>query len=151
MRRKDREKDSAFAYALFKDCEYATLATMNEDFTPYCIPVSPVVIDGSIFFHCAKEGQKLDNIRRNSDVCISCVSSVKPVPEKFTTEYCSAVAFGKCEEINDRDEKIDVLKVICEKYAYSNMGGFEKEIAESLGKTCVCKIKITSITGKENR
>ncbi|MDF2839216.1 MAG: putative nitroimidazole resistance protein, partial [Evtepia sp.] len=56
MRRKDREKDSQFALEVLKNCEYATLATVNPDGTPYCIPISPAMMDGALYFHCALEG-----------------------------------------------------------------------------------------------
>ena len=152
MIRKDREKDTAFALEVIRDCEYATLATVNTDGTPYCIPISPVLIDSAIYFHCAQEGQKLDNIRQNNTVCVTCVRRVKLIPEKFTAKYESAVVFGKCEIVSDANgrEKIMALRVICEKYAKSNMNNFEAKTAGSLSKTCVCKITIEQITGKAN-
>ncbi len=148
MRRKDREKDAGFALEVVRDCEYATLATVNEDGTPYCIPISPVLIDGYIYFHCALEGKKLDNINQNSNVCISCVRNTKLVPEKFTTEFESAVVTGKCEIVVDDAEKITALRVICQKYAQTNMSEFDNAIARSLGRTAICKIRIEQITGK---
>ena len=36
MRRKDREKDAVFALEVMRDCEYATLATVNPDKTCVC-------------------------------------------------------------------------------------------------------------------
>ncbi len=148
MRRKDREMDNIFALEVLRDCEYATLATVNEDNTPYCIPISLVLIDNCIYFHCASEGKKLDNIKLNQNVCISCVRHTKLIPEKFTTEFESSVAIGKCEIVNDDTEKILALKLICEKYASSNMAEFDNAIKRSLSKTTVCKIIIECITGK---
>ena len=148
MRRKDREKDAEFALEVLTDCEYATLATVNADGTPYCIPISPVVIGDAVYIHSAMEGKKLDNIAINQTVCISCVRHTKLIPEKFTTEFESAVATGKCEIIKDNAEKISALRVICEKYAQTNMGEFDNAINRSLDRTAVCKIHIEQITGK---
>ena len=150
MRRKDRERNSVFAFEVFKDCEYATLATINTDGTPHCIPISPVVIDNAIYFHCASEGQKSDNIRENNNICISGVSYTNLVPEKFTTEYKSAVAVGKCEIISDEAEKLVALQAICEKYAKNNINNFDEQIKKSLNNTCICRIDIDKITGKAN-
>jgi len=150
MRRKDREKDSAFALEVMRDCEYATFATINPDGTPYCIPVSPAVVDNAIYFHCASEGQKLDNIRKSNNVCISGVRHIKLLPERFTTEYESAVVFGKCEIVFDEAEKIEALRAIGEKYAKSNMGNFGSHIEKYLNSTYICKIIIGQITGKAN-
>jgi len=150
MRRADREKSSLFAMEVLRDCEYAALATVNADGTPYCIPVSPVLIEDKIYFHCALEGKKLDNIRQNNAVCISGVRYTKLLPENFTTEYESAVASGICEIIEDETEKIAVLRAICEKYAKAGMNKFNAQAEKSLSVTCVCKIRIAEITGKAN-
>jgi len=150
MRRKDREKDKAFALEILRECEYATLATINADGTPYCIPISPVLIENTVYFHCAPEGQKLENISKNNAVCISCAGHTKRIPEDFTTEYESTVATGICHIVSDEEEKIMALNKLCEKYAKSNMENFDVSIKKSLHKTCVCKIEITNITGKSN-
>ena len=150
MKRKDREKDSAFALEVMRGCEYAAFATVNKDGTPYCVPVSPVVIQNAVYFHCAFEGQKTDNIKNNNNVCISGVRYTKLTPEKFTTEYESAVATGKCHIISDEAEKIIALRAICEKYAKSNMDAFDAQIDKYLHNTCICRIDIETITGKAN-
>jgi len=150
MRRKDRERDASFAMEVLRDCEYATLATINTDGTPYCIPISIVSEDNTVYFHCATEGQKLLNISKNNSVCISCVRHTKTVPEKFTLEYESAVMTGTCSIVTDDDEKIRVLKKVGEKYAKSEMDHVGAKIAKSLHNTCVCKVNIIQITGKAN-
>jgi len=150
MRRKDREKDASFAFEVLRDCEYATLATINPDGTPYCIPISPVLVDNVIYFHCATEGQKLVNINDNNRICMSCVRHTKPIAETFTAEYESAVVFGKCIIVSNDDEKIMALRKLCEKYAESNMDNFDNSIAKWFHMTCVCKIDIEQITGKSN-
>jgi len=148
MRRKDRERDATFALEVLRDCEYATLATINTDGTPYCIPISPVLVEDVIYFHCATEGQKLINISKNNSVCISCVRHTRLVPEKFSLEYESSVVTGTCSIVLDVEEKIMALKKVCEKYAKSATEHVEEKIAKSLHNTCVCKIDIIEITGK---
>lgn len=148
MRRKDKEKDSTFALEVLRDCEYATLATINTDGTPYCIPISPVLVNNSIYFHCAMEGKKLNNIEQDENICLSCVRHTRLIPEKFTTEFESAVIVGKCRFIKDNEEKIMALRALCEKYASTNMGEFDNTIACSLAKTAICRIDIEQITGK---
>ena len=150
MRRTDREKDATFALEVLRHCEYATLATINVDGTPYCIPISPVLIGHAIYFHCATEGQKLTNISQNNAVCVSGVRYTKLVPERFTTEYESAVATGSCSLVLSDEEKKMALRAICEKYAKSNMEHMEEKIAESLHRTCVCRIDIVQISGKKS-
>ncbi len=148
MRRKDRERDAAFGLKLFEECEYATLATVSEDGTPYCIPIS-VVLDGEyIYMHGAKEGHKVQNFLHNENVCLNCVGKTKLLPDKFSTEYESAVVFGKIEIVEDEQEKIRALMKICEKYAPSNIENAQKMVSASLNNVGIYKIKISKITAK---
>lgn len=150
MRKKERERDAVFATGVFNSCSYATIATVNLDGTPYCIPVSPILIGNDIYFHCAAEGKKLDNILKNPNVCISCVGKVEIPEEMFTVKYESAVAFGKCEIIKDTEERINALREICKKYTPNNLNGFDTALNKWIEATCVCKVTVKEITGKEN-
>ncbi|KMT22522.1 pyridoxamine 5'-phosphate oxidase family protein [Clostridium cylindrosporum] len=149
VRRKDREIDEKVAYDLLVNTEYAILGTINvEDGTPYCIPISPVVEEDYIYFHCAPVGQKVDNIKNNPNVCVTCVGDTNLVPEQFTTEYESTVVKGVAGEVTEDEEKIFALRKICEKFAPSNMDNFQKAVNASLKRTNIYKIKIQSISGK---
>lgn len=149
MRRKDREKDEAFALELLKNCEYATLATADiETSGAYCVTISQVLEGKTLYFHCAPEGKKIDNIEKNPNVCISCVGKTNLVPDKFSTEFESAVAFGTCTKVESDEEKIHALRLVCEKYALSNMENFEKAAVGSLGRTSVYKVELAQVTGK---
>jgi protein CrcB len=137
MRRKDREMDKDFAYSVIDKAVFGTLATVNKDGTPYCIPVSIARKDDKIYFHSAKSGTKIDNIKRNPTVCMSFVGNVH-VPEelndgskqdntdstkvfdtRFTTEFESAVVFGTISIVEDKNEKVMGLRLISEKYVVS--------------------------------
>ena len=45
MRRKDREMDRDFALQVLDKCEYAVLATVNPDGTPYCLSLIHIFVD----------------------------------------------------------------------------------------------------------
>jgi nitroimidazol reductase NimA-like FMN-containing flavoprotein (pyridoxamine 5'-phosphate oxidase superfamily) len=149
MRRKDRERDGAFALGVIERCEYASIATVCPDGTPYCVVVSPVVCGGAIYFHCAPEGKKLDNIRRNPGVCIAAVTGSRIIPEKFGAEFESAVADGVCEIVEDRAEKIAALTALCAKYAPEHLERAVAIIEKSIDGTCICRITPKTLTGKD--
>lgn len=127
MRRKDRERNEQFALEVVRKAEYGTLATVNADNTPYCVPISAVLLNNYIYFHCAGEGKKLDNIVHNNKVCLTFVGNTKRIPEKFTTEYASAVVRASCFVVVNDEEKLAALKAITQKYAASSMGCFDDE------------------------
>jgi nitroimidazol reductase NimA-like FMN-containing flavoprotein (pyridoxamine 5'-phosphate oxidase superfamily) len=151
MRRKDREKPRDFAEAVIDKCRFAVMATVNPDGTPYCVSLS-MVRDGEwLYFHCAREGRKIDNLKSQNHVCVSCVGDTNLPEDHFTVEYESATIFGTAEEVTDRDERIRALRLICERYTPANMAAFDEEIARALDFTGVWKIHIDEISGKQRK
>jgi len=150
MRRKERERAAEFALQVFANAEFATLSTVSADGQPYGVPLSQIVMNGAIYFHCALEGLKLDNITANPKVSISAVSRTKLRPEKYTTEYDSAIAFGTCSLVADVAEKREAMLEICRKFAPENMERAAMMIERSMNEVGVGKVTIESITGKSN-
>lgn len=148
MRRKDRERDEKFALSVADSCKYAVVSMVDTAGKPYCVPLSIARDNNLIYFHCALDGFKTDCLRNNNFVCISCVGHTKNVPEEFTTEFESAIIRGNAFEVTDSEEKIHALRLICERYAKSNMTGFDSAIEKSLSRTGIWKIEITEVTGK---
>ena len=151
MRRKDREMDQAFALGVLDRCDYMTLAMRDGQGDPYCIPVSAVRDGDVLYFHCAPEGEKVDCLRACPQVCLSAVGETRLMPEEFSTEYESAVVRGTAEEVTEEREKIHALRLICLRYAQSNMAGFDAAIARSLSRTGIWKITMEQVTGKRKK
>ena len=63
MRRKDRERDAAFAWEVFDKAPYAVLS-MRDGEGGCGVPLSPARIGERVYFHCALEGKKLDCLAR---------------------------------------------------------------------------------------
>ena len=151
MRRKDREMDENFAMGVVDRCEYAVLSMIDEEGQPYCVPVSIVREDRTVFFHCAKAGKKTDAMLRNPEVCIACVGDTCRALHEFTTEYESAVIRGRAEEVMEEEEKIHALRLLCERHVPTNMENFDREMRRSLAVTAVWKVSMDSITGKRKK
>ena len=151
MRRNDRERDQAFAYEVIDHCAYGVAALAGKDGTPYCIPLSLVRMEDTLYFHCALEGTKLDLLRQNPKVCISFVASNQAAQDKFTTYFQSANVVGSASEVTGEAEKILALRALCEKLTPSNMVGdnFDRAIAKSLSRTGVWRVRMEEVTGKE--
>lgn len=149
MRRKDKERDAAFAFDVLNTCDFATISMVTKGCEPYAVPISPALLNGAIYFHCAMEGTKTDVLRANPKVCVSAARDVVPFAPRFTTEYASAIAFGFAIEVTGEAEKIAALRAICERYAPSNMADFDGAIERSLKRTAIWRIDIESITGKQ--
>ena len=80
-------------------------------------------------------------------VWLSAVSKCTPVSEEeklnYTEHYRSAMASGKADFVTDKEEKIEALKLICERFLPKYMNFFDKAIDRSLGRTTVVRITLT--------
>ncbi len=148
MRRKDREKDAEWALAVFDKAPYITVGMVTPDGFPYSVPLSLARQDESTFyFHCATEGKKSDCIKNNPNVFLSAVTKCAPKFEEetqnFTKIYNSATAIGIAEFVEDKAEKIEALRLICERFLPRHMNKFDAAIARSLDRTVVVRITLT--------
>ena len=150
MRRKDRELGAEESLEILKKCNYGVLSTTNSDGYPYGVPLSYVFFDGAIYFHCAQEGQKLEDIRRDDKVSFCAVSEAVPLPEKFSIKYESVIVFGRATEVFGED-KNRLLMEILKKYSPGYLEAGQKYVNSDGMKTSVVKITVEQVAGKARR
>lgn len=151
MRRKELETTKEFALALFDQCVYATLATVRPNNTPYCIPIS-IVRDGAyIYFHCAKAGEKVENLGHCASVCLSCVGNTHVPEGQFSVGFESAVLFGTATEVLETEEKRHALRILSQRHTPANMPAFDAYVEKFIAVTGVWKVKIEEISGKAKK
>lgn len=148
MRKVQRQRDAAWALQVFDKAPYVTVSMTRPDGTPYGLPLSLVRCGTNRFyFHCAAEGEKLDCLRANPIVSLSAVSKCTPKFEEekhnFTEYFHSAVAVGRAEIVEDDSEKIEALRLLCERFLPNYMSHFDEAIARSLTRTTVVRITLT--------
>ena len=151
MRRKERQITEEEAWAVVDKCEYAFLAMTAEDGTPYGLPVTIVREGRNIYFHSALEGRKVECLRRQPRVCLTCVGDTAIQQDRFTTLYESAVAFGTAAEVTENAEKVEVLRLLCLRHTPDNMADFDRAVNASLARTGIWKIAVEELTGKAKR
>lgn len=149
MRRSDRQLSEAETYEILSRGEYGVLATAGADGVPYGVPINYALKDGAIFMHCAAaDGLKLDNLRHESRASFTVVINTSVMPEKFSTLYESAIAFGTVEIVTDNEKKRDGAMALLEKYSADFHEKGMKYIENAIEKFYVLKFTIDSVTGK---
>jgi hypothetical protein len=150
IRRTDRAITESEAKRILEKGEFGVLSTASPDGQPYGVPINYGYDGKVIYFHCAKEGHKLENLTANNRVSFCVVGRTEVLPEKFATNYESAIVFGKAFELAD-DEKHTGLLEIVKKYSSGFIPEGLKYIESAAHKTRVYKIVIESITGKSRK
>jgi len=116
-------------------------------------PLNFAYAAGKIYFHTAQEGEKIEDIRRDSRVCFETdlpIAFVRGSESPCRAEYLyrSVIIRGRAHIIEDRDEKILALTCLMEKYQPE--GGYGDFPEEKLKITGVVRIDIEEMTGKED-
>lgn len=149
MRRKDRQLGKEEAMELLQQGVYGVLSMVGENGYGYGVPLNYAYRDNAIYFHCAKEGFKLDNMNRNEKVSFCVVTEATVLAKTFTTKYASCIAFGRAKEVTG-DEKAMGLFALIEKYSPEFLEEGKAYIGRALDVTHVFKMEIEEMTGKAN-
>lgn len=150
MRRSDRQISEEEALNLLKLAQYGVLSTVGEHGYAYGVPLNYVYSDGGIYFHCAKEGEKLNNINHNNRVSFCVIGNTEPIPDKFSYKYISTIVFGKCTEVEGNEKEAALLEMV-NKYSGEFMQKGMEYIKSGINATKVMKINIEHVTGKARR
>jgi len=151
MRRKDRETERAEAEEILAGGAYGVLSINGAD-GPYGVPICHALARGTVYFHCAGEGRKLDHLRADDRVSFCVVDGAVPLPAAFSMKYRSAIVSGRAVEVTERGEKLEALAALVLKYCGNgHAASGRKQAEEGLGRTAVYGIKPEKITGKARR
>ena len=147
----NRARDAAFAWQVMREAPYATLSLVAEDGTPYAVPVSPVADEAGnrLYFHCAQMGRKHDLFACGCPAVLSAVSRAVVIPEEYTVDYASAVARGQLEIVTGDAERMEAMRLLCNHYAPTKSEKFASCMKNSGAVTCVVRLAVEEITGKE--
>ena len=149
MRRKRQQLSDAESIDILKKATSGTLALLGDGGYPYAVPISYVYAEGKLYFHSALSGHKVDAIR-GCDKASFCVIDKDDVqPEKYTTFFRSVIVFGKVHIVEDNDEKLQIARMLGNRYNPNQEEALQKEIESGLSRMLVIRFDIEHLTGKE--
>ena len=105
----------------------------------------------NVYFHSAMEGRKVECLRRQPRVCLTCVGDTAIQQDRFTTLSESAVACGTASEVTEDQDKVRALRLLCQRHTPDNMADFDRAVQTSLARTGIWKITVEEMTGKAKR
>jgi hypothetical protein len=151
MIRSDKEiNDRQVIESVIKKSKLCRIA-LCEGGAPYIVPVCFGFEGNCIYIHSAREGRKLDALRKNNNVCFEFESEIELTksesPCSWGMKYYSVIGFGKAYLIDDPAEKRKALRVVIEHYAGESFFEYSKM---NVDKLILIKIEVESLTGKKS-
>jgi uncharacterized protein len=150
MRKKEKEiREKTAVEDVIRRAQVCHLGLCDNQ-TPYVVPVCFGYADGSLYFHCAPEGRKLDLIRKNPLVCFQVEVDVALVRHekacKWTVNYRSVIGTGRASRVTDSEEKRRALGLVMRHYN----GDANDMSQEAMDRAAIVRIDIEEMSGKQN-
>ena len=146
-------KDREGIERILLKCRTCHLA-MADGGTPYVVPLSYGYrfAEGDVlelFFHSAREGKKIDMLRKNNRACFEISDEGEPIHAETPCDagyyFASVIGNGEAVFIEDAREKCEGLSIM-----FKRQTGRDVAFTESQAETvCVFKIVSTDYTGKQ--
>ena len=146
-------QDRNVVEGILRNCRVGRLGTIGSEGHPMVKPLNFVYMEGRIYFHSAREGEKIEDIARDNRVCFevdSPVEFVKAVGDPCSADYLyqSVIIKGRSHLVEERGERLAALRGLMEKYQPE--GGYGAFPEDKLALTAVVAIDVEEMTGKED-
>ena len=149
IRRKRQQLSDEESIGILQKVTSGTLALLGDNDYPYAVPISYVYYDGKLYFHSALSGHKVDAIRQCDKASFCVIEQDDVQPEKYTTFFRSVIAFGRIHIIEDETEKLEMARMLGNRYNPNNDESLQKELESGLSRMLMIRFDIEHLTGKE--
>lgn len=149
MRRFTQEMKREECISLLQTSKRGVLSLVLENGYPYGIPMdhwyNPE--NGHIYFHGAKEGQKIDAIQKNANVSYCVISDGIKESDSWIYHFQSVVVFGKMQCVEDLEVAERVCSEMCKKFT-DDENYLKQELKNGLSRVQCLELIPDYISGK---
>lgn len=149
MRRKRQQISEEESISILQKSTAGTLALLGDNGYPYAVPISYVYADGTLYFHSALSGHKVDAIRNCNKASFCVIDKDDVHPEMYTTFFRSVIAFGRIHIIEDEQEKQETACLLGDRYNPHQEEALQKELEQGLTRMLMIRFDIEHLTGKQ--
>ena len=150
MRRKKQQLTQEETMVILREGTSGVLSLTGDEGYPYGVPLSYVYDGDKLYFHCAKEGHKIDAIRKNPKASFCVIAQDEIVPDKYTTCYRSVIAFGSVRILENEGEKRRAIEELALKYAPEDSEeNRQNYIEKDWEPLCMLEMTVEHLSGKE--
>lgn len=147
MRRKRQALPEEACRRILEEGEYGVLALLGEGGYPYAVSLNYVLCGDRLYFHSAREGHKIDAVKGCGKASFCVVSRADVVPERYTSYFESAIAFGRVRILGE-EEKRAAIEALSDKYVHRGDAERDREIDRFFPSLCMLEMKIEHLSGK---
>ena len=126
------------------------LALLGDGGWPYAVPLSYAFDGEKLYFHCAREGHKLDAIRREARASFCVVDRDDVKPAEYTSYFRSVIIFGRVRVLEDEAQMRAAIELLARRYFPEDSAeGRRRAIEREWAGLCMLEMDIEHMSGKE--
>ena len=125
------------------------LSLIGDEGYPYGIPLDHWYCEenGRIYFHGAKEGHKIDSIKKCDKASYCVYDEGYTKPGEWALNIKSVIVFGRIRLVTDKDKEREICTRLVQKFT-DDEDFLEKELRNSLARVQCLELIPEHITGK---
>ena len=126
------------------------LSVIGDGGYPYSVPINFVFEDGRLYFHCAKEGHKLDALRACDKACFTVLDKPEKEPGDWWYHVKSVICFGRIRILEGEAERHARLRSLAQKY-FPEGYDTESDITRNGPRAEILELTVEHMSGKAVR
>ncbi|MBQ7839137.1 MAG: pyridoxamine 5'-phosphate oxidase family protein [Lachnospiraceae bacterium] len=149
MRRFKQEVSQEECRQLLVTEKRGVLSVIGDDGYPYAVPMNFYFdeSEGKLYFHCAKEGHKIDAIKKCDKVCFTIWNSGYKVEGDWAWYVTSVIVMGRVEFVTDEKIREEKLRRLALKY-FPSEDEVEETMESAAARVQMIALNIDHMTGK---
>lgn len=147
MRRFKQQISSEECIDILREQPRGVLAVFGEDGYPYAFPMNHFYQEGFLYFHCAKEGHKLDAIEANAKVSFCVMDEGFRKEGDWALNIKSVIIFGTIKKVDDKEKAASIARKLGNKF-FPTEDDVEKEMKNAFSRMQLLELSIDEMTGK---
>ncbi len=149
MRRFKQQITEGECIDILKEEPRGVLSVIGDEGYPYGIPLDHWYCeeDGKIYFHGAKEGHKLEAIRKCNKVSYCVLDKGYRKDGDWALNIKSVIVFGRMRIVEDEDKKRKICTEICRKFT-DDEAYLQHELENAFPRVCCLELTPEHMTGK---
>ncbi len=151
MRRFRQQLPEEECLALLETQPRGVLAVLGDEDYPYAVPVDFLYRDGKLYFHGAREGHKLDAVRRHDKVSLCVTDEGYRREGDWALTFRSVIVFGRIRPMAFDEPGIEeLLRALGNKYN-PDPEDVERELRGALARVQMLELTVEHMSGKRVR
>ena len=149
MRRFKQQISDEECVEILKKEPRGVLSVHGDDGYPYGIPLDHLYSeeDGHIYFHCAREGHKIDAVTANDKVSYCVFDKGYRKDGEWALNIKSVVVFGRMHIVTDEEKKKKICTQLCRKFT-DDEEYLKKELENAFPRVCCLELVPEHMSGK---